>query len=280
MPHVLPSQVIIVIDHFISAMHGRKTSSLSRHEVKHFTMDDLPQLSAILRLVRGIPENLIVLEGAAYARYVACIAEIESIVMVLQQRGESDLHTQVIQRSYYVSDDNYWISVDDLRDLLAKCPDQYPNQEIAALAFIDDKDLRSDLRMDINDMEKALVNGEWKNTTVMAGAVMEALLLWVIQHRDPKDVQDAALRAVNAKTLDKPPPSDPSNWGLPQFIEVAGELKILGSDAVKQARLAQDFRNLIHPGRALRKGQKCDRSTALSAVAAVAHTVKALTPKK
>ena len=45
-----------------------------------------------------------------------------------------------------------------------------------------------------------------------------------------------------------------------------------------QTRLAKDFRNLIHPGRAQRQGQTCDRATALSAVAAVEHIVRCLTP--
>ncbi|MCI1909012.1 MAG: hypothetical protein LKI99_04780 [Acetobacter fabarum] len=33
--------------------------------------------------------------------------------------------------------------------------------------------------------------------------------------------------------------------------------------------IAKDFRNLIHPGRAQRLGQVCDRATALTALAAV-----------
>lgn len=43
-------------------------------------------------------------------------------------------------------------------------------------------------------------------------------------------------------------------------------------------RLAKDFRNLIHPGAAQRLAQNCDRATALSAVAAVEHVVRDITP--
>jgi hypothetical protein len=49
-------------------------------------------------------------------------------------------------------------------------------------------------------------------------------------------------------------------------------------DTAQQARLGKDFRNLIHPGRASRLGKICDRGTALSALAAVEHVVRDLTP--
>jgi hypothetical protein len=45
-----------------------------------------------------------------------------------------------------------------------------------------------------------------------------------------------------------------------------------------QCRLAKDYHNLIHPGRAQRLAQVCNRGTALSAVAAVEHVVNGLTP--
>jgi hypothetical protein len=65
---------------------------------------------------------------------------------------------------------------------------------------------------------------------------------------------------------------------LPDYVEVAGELRIIKTDTVQQARLAKNFRNLIHPGRVIRLGQKCDRGTALSALAAVELVRRDLTP--
>jgi hypothetical protein len=63
-----------------------------------------------------------------------------------------------------------------------------------------------------------------------------------------------------------------------QYIEVAVELKLITADTAIAARLAKDFRNLIHPGRAKRLGQECNRGTTLSAVAALEHVVNDLTP--
>jgi len=38
-----------------------------------------------------------------------------------------------------------------------------------------------------------------------------------------------------------------------------------------QVTLTRDFRNLIHPGKAQRLKQKCDKATALSVVAGLEH---------
>jgi hypothetical protein len=65
-------------------------------------------------------------------------------------------------------------------------------------------------------------------------------------------------------------------WGLHEYIETAAAQKIIRPETVEQAKLAQGFRNLIHPGRAVRLAQKCNRATALSAVAAVEHIVEDL----
>ena len=78
--------------------------------------------------------------------------------------------------------------------------------------------------------------------------------------------------------LTRDPGADLERWLLPDYVEVAGELGIIKQGTVQQARLAQGFRNLIHPGRVIRLGVKCDRGTALSALAAVELVVRDLTP--
>ena len=67
-------------------------------------------------------------------------------------------------------------------------------------------------------------------------------------------------------------------WHLHEYVEVAAHLKLIEGDTAKLVRLTKDFRNLIHPGRAARLGQKCDRSTALTALAAVEAVARDLTP--
>jgi hypothetical protein len=79
-------------------------------------------------------------------------------------------------------------------------------------------------------------------------------------------------------TFQQQPPSDPEEWTLHHYVEIEAHLGIIKPDTVTEARLAKKFRNLIHPGRAQRLGQKCDRGTALSSVAALDHVVRDLTP--
>ncbi len=69
---------------------------------------------------------------------------------------------------------------------------------------------------------------------------------------------------------------NPESWGLHQYIDVAAELDLISDESADQARLAKEYRNLIHPGRSARLAQVCDRATALSALAAVEHVVRDL----
>ncbi|MFX6416902.1 hypothetical protein ABTG35_18575, partial [Acinetobacter baumannii] len=65
-------------------------------------------------------------------------------------------------------------------------------------------------------------------------------------------------------------------WGLGDYIGVAETLSLIDADTAKQATLAKNFRNLVHPGRAQRLGESCDRATALTALAALEHIVRDL----
>jgi hypothetical protein len=80
---------------------------------------------------------------------------------------------------------------------------------------------------------------------------------------------------VAAKTIDNPN-NNMDHWSLRHFIEVAAHLDLIKSDTSKAARLAQDFRNLIHPGRAARLKQTCERGTAYSAIGAMEHVIRDL----
>ena len=158
-----------------------------------------------------------------------------------------------------------------IREALSKCPDEFPSHSTSELTFIEDSELKQRLRLDIGSVESAFSNGEWKATTVLAGSVVEALLLWALQQQPPTNV----LAAPTAAKFKLSPSLE--TWYLPQYVEVANELRLIAADTATLCRLAKDFRNLIHPGRAQRLGQACNRGTALSAVAAMEHVVNDLT---
>lgn len=168
-----------------------------------------------------------------------------------------------------------------LRNALAKCPDEVPSPLTVGLIFIADIDLRDNIRRDISAANQDMANGEWKGATVLAGSATEALLLWAVQDADQQKsgaINAAASTLVATKTLSAMPNSNPERWSLSELIEVALQMQLITSETATQARIGKDFRNLIHPGRAARLGQVCDRATSLSALAAVEHVVRDLTP--
>jgi hypothetical protein len=155
------------------------------------------------------------------------------------------------------------------------CPDQLPAPSTHDLNFIADADLRADLRFDISAINQELANGEWKSATVLAGSVIEALLLWKLSTLNASDVASAEANVLKRKTK----PLD--EWDLHAFIEIAAVCPpgkpSIKSNTATQLRLAKDYRNLIHPGRSLRLQEKCDRATALAAVAGLEMVVRDLT---
>jgi hypothetical protein len=161
---------------------------------------------------------------------------------------------------------------------LQQCPDAAPAPATVELLFITDPAFREELRIDISTAYQALANGEWKAATVLAGSVVEALLLWGLQQETAADLQQAITMAVSKGTLAQPPPGPLERWDLQHYIAVAEQLQLINADTATQARLTKDFRNLIHPGRAQRLARKCTRSTTHAALAAVYMVVECFTP--
>ncbi len=205
------------------------------------------------------------MDSAAYAQFICAKAHIRHRLLVWagEPRLPNELGTMPGQPEQ--------IPVTVIRDALAQCPDESPAPATSELNFITDTDLRTNLRIDIGAINRALSNGECKAATVLAGSVIEALLLWALKLRPPTDISNAIQTApkFTGKPLDE--------WHLPEYIEAAHRLRIISDNTAIQARLAKEFRNLIHPGRAQRLAQKCDRATALSAVAGMEHVVRDLT---
>jgi len=100
---------------------------------------------------------------------------------------------------------------------------------------------------------------------------IEALLLWKLN----QDAPTAQQSAITLGLLTRPKPLE--EWDLHHYIEVAAALGVIApSDTAPQLRLAKDFRNLIHPGRAVRLARRCDQPTALAAVAGLGFLIRDL----
>jgi hypothetical protein len=161
-----------------------------------------------------------------------------------------------------------------LRDVLQKCPGRATAAASTDLAFLKDPDLARDLAEDLAEINAAIANGEWKSATVIGGSLLEALLLWQHQ-RDPVQARSAAAAVVTKKAM-KQPPTELLDWTLYALIEAACEASLITERTATLARLTKDYRNLIHPGRAIRLSEKPDRSTALAAAAAAEAVIREL----
>ncbi len=263
MPRVVPSQVVDFIDHVFPWAPKQVEGQSERVKLE---LQDADRLRALLDLCGQIPEELVTISGNQYNEYVCCLAAIRTAIENWRSRGGvgtldrirglTDLHPVTL-----------------IRRALLSCPDENPPETTTELHFVSDADLRDQLRQDIATTNTSLTNGEWKAATVLAGSIVEALLLWGIQQRPSTLREGVVAELLTSKTLTKKPGSKPEEWGLNEYIEVALKLNLVTQETAKQAWLAKDFRNLIHPGRTQRLGQKCNRGTALSAVAAIEHVV-------
>jgi len=211
--------------------------------------------SAIVRLIDEIPLELMMLSGEDYDDLVSGVEAIRHVVAFWEQQG----HGKVGQPS--VGNKK---ALNLILAALTKCPDQIPAPATAELVFVTDPDLRDSIRLDVSTAISAFHNGEWKAATVLAGTAAEALLLWAIE------------KSPSLSTLTNKPKGSPDEWGLSQYIAVATTLSLIKNTTSQQATLAQNFRNLIHPGRSKRLGETCDRATALTAWTAVEHVIRDL----
>jgi hypothetical protein len=246
MPRTVPSQIVDFINQNIP---DRNSTVLA---VNHTTVG---ALVAVTRLIDEVPAELLTISGEDYSNLVTGVESIRNSVAFWHRQGIAQVGNQGIKGK------NTLLVI---RDVLAKCDDQTPSPATPDLPFVTDAALRDSIRLDISTATSALHNGEWKAATVLAGAAAEALLLWTIQG-DP-----------NHATLAISPKKPADEWRFVDLIAVATALKLITSNTSQQANLARDFRNLIHPGRAQRLGEVCDRATALTALAAVEHIVRDL----
>jgi hypothetical protein len=256
MPRVVPSQIVT----FIETCFQRDPASLNLLQLGRAEMG---QLAGLVELVEKIPDELLLIDGATYAALLSSVCHIRE-TLKFWTSGQ-DMRAWLSPVPAYRKH-----PVTIIYEVLSKCPDRAAVASTAELMFIVDPDFRETLRSDLSEVNRALADGEWKAATVLSGSVAEALLLWKLQSLPPAEISRVSNMVPNLpnKPLDR--------WHLPEYISAAERLNIFTADTIAQCKLAKDFRNLIHPGRARRLGQKCDRGAALSAVASVEHLVREL----
>jgi hypothetical protein len=221
------------------------------------------ELAALLELLEQIPEELLPRSSDAYLDFILGAGALRHAVL-LWRSGDTKTTIKPLKR---------WGGrnpVSLVYNALKDAPDEAPAPTTKTLAFIKDPAAADILRNDLAAVERAIHNGEWKAATVLAGSVIEALLLWAVS-------QDAK-KAVAANSAPKSKP-DINEWNLIDLIKVAHELGLISIDTQKQADLSRGYRNLIHPAVAERKNMVADRPTAFAAFAGMDLVVADLTKR-
>jgi hypothetical protein len=131
-----------------------------------------------------------------------------------------------------------------------------------SFGFITSKQIREALENDYREMVSSAENGNAKCALVMAGSIMEALLLDYLAH-NPNPMR-------KVKT-------DPLRMSLADAIDVCLNERVLTKQTGELCTVVRSFRNLIHPGVMIRLDEQTpDEDSAKIAVSLVNRIVKEL----
>jgi hypothetical protein len=131
---------------------------------------------------------------------------------------------------------------------------------VVTFNFVRGRDFRAVLEADHAELVACIGAGAWKAAHVLAGSIVEALLVDYIAGTDiPERLK-----------------VDPLSLDLGSAIKLAKEEKILSDRVVALSEVVRQYRNLIHPGRVVRLEVSADEEgarVALSLVNMVAREV-------
>jgi len=229
-----------------------------------------PVIASVVGLIEALPERLLPQDAEARATFEEAYHSLR-ISLGRWEQGESNHCVVGLAGHGELS------PLGALHLVLRDLADEGVDPEAPGLMIVRDGELREALRADLGAVDRALAAGEWKSATVLAGSVLEALLLDALTGYATGDVNRETQRMFEDGTLRPRPSTDPNSWALNQLVEVCAALTLIEAHTAAQCRIAKDFRNLIHPGRMQRLAMRCTRATALSAAAATQHVIDDLT---
>lgn len=265
-----PSQIVECIDRkFPEARGWSGSKSVAFPSVGR---SYAPVVAVLLSMIDNIPPRLLTLRGDNLAEFSEAVESIRLAIKI----WDTGKKNYSIQR---ISGRENWHPFTLIRKHFSTLSDESTDPGTTSLSFISDQQFFEMLRRDITATNSALDNGEWKAATVLSGSVIEALLLDAVKRHETRNPNTAQAIGQQCRTRGSIQGAIPTNidvWSLHQLIEVTNEMRLISSSTASQCRIAKDFRNLVHPGRAVRMAQTCDRATALSAVASLEHVIRDL----
>lgn len=129
--------------------------------------------------------------------------------------------------------------------------------------FIGDKTFQEIIERDYQELEICLKNNAIKSVLVLSGSIIEAMLIEYFQQFTPNGY------TINQFNL----------MSLKDLIDLAEKENVLSNKEKNLADVIKDYRNLIHPGKEIRKAEKFNQDTAQIAVTLVNMILKAVQDK-
>jgi hypothetical protein len=246
MPRVVPSQIVEAIETLFP-----RWNELDSDIIGHVFQSDVRTL---LGLLEQLPSDLIALPFRHYLEYERC-----RLATALQawSLGGTRPARSVLGKN----------AVERIRRLMMQCHDELPPPE-PEFPFVTDSDTQSRIEERVRAAWINFQAREWIGATTSAAVALEATLLWEVKRLMASVVSDPD----NQKSG-----KAPDDMALADLIATAFSQKSISEDTAKQAHLARDARNLIHPGKMARSGTSCNKSTALAAFAAIYRVADELT---
>jgi hypothetical protein len=225
------------------------------------------KVAVFLELYDHLPEELIRLSEDDYAALIAAIGTVRYGSDQFRLGNSPDCLRPVGPALATA-----WTLIDKLKD---EVPSTAHN-----LSFITDPVLQEMIGLDISAVSTNLQSGEWKGATILAGSCCEALLLYGLQTRETK-VPGSVAKAV--AVIAWPGSNSPKaadllhrSWDLFSYTEAAHHLGLITDTTRCELGPARDYRNLIHPAKAIREKVRCDRGTAFIGSGALEHVISDL----
>lgn len=273
MPRLTPSMVVMAIEQtFPSAnqqVQGRRGQLIS------LASDQAPSIGMIVGLVEALPRELLPSDVEGHLQIVAALSAMRAALVAWSGGGHPGHQPQLGELAALGG--RHPIAA--ILEALRRCPDEAASETVGGLDFIEDPRARASVRTDASTAHRALGNGEYKAATVLAGSVVEALLLWRLRPLATAELA-AARRRVNEDRRDAKRSSLPTKglewYSLSDFIEVAEAAGAITATLASSLRTTREYRNLIHPGRVLRSGEDASQATALYALGGMEGLIEAL----
>ena len=126
-------------------------------------------------------------------------------------------------------------------------------------SFIGDDALQAMIERDKEELDNSLKSGLWKATLLLAGSIIEAILVDYFLNFPPNEdvlsvFEEAAFKRYKGRKVEE--------LDLVALIKLAVKDNLIAEENSQLSTVIKNYRNLIHPGRELRKKEKVNEHTA------------------